>query len=126
MKELQEALETFWSQFAPAYLAGLVPDGTPFPYITFDAARPDALGAVPLAACLWLRREPGFDAQSRRATVLDRIAAAIPPEGVRLPLGDGFALLERNPADFQTLLADPEDPAVLGGRTACLLRYFSL
>lgn len=125
MHDLQQALAAFWGQFAPAYLAGQVPDGARFPYITFDAVRPDALGAAPLAAILWCRRGSGVDAQAQRAQILDRIAAAIPVEGNRLAVGNGFVLLERNGSQFQSIYNDPEDRGVIGGRTAYILRYFN-
>lgn len=121
MKELQEALEAFWGQFAPAYLAGQVPDGTPFPYVTFEVARADALGAMPLSACVWCRRAPGHDAQRQRAELLARVAQAIP---ARLEVGDGFVLLDRGQS-FQELLADPHDREVIGGRVGYIMRgYF--
>lgn len=119
MTDLQRALAAFWSRFAPAYVSGCVPEGAELPYIVFDAARPDALGQTLLAATLWCRGD------ARRAEILTRIAGAIPPGGVRLPLGGGFAILERN-GDFQSLRADPQNPAILGGRTACALRYYNI
>lgn len=120
MKALQEALAAFWGQFAPAYLAGHVPDGTAFPYVTFEVARPDAMGAMPLSACVWCRGGPGFDAQAQRAGLLDRVAEAIP---ARIRIGSGFALLERG-AGFQELVSDPEDREVIGGRVGYVMRYF--
>ena len=126
MNDLQEALAGFWARFAPAYLMGHVPDGARFPYITFEAARPDALGQAFLAAWVWCRMEPGGDVLGERARLMDRIARAIPPSGLRLPAGDGFILLERNPSGFQTLLPDPVDPSVIGGRIGYTIRFYHL
>lgn len=126
MNELQQTLFAFWSQFAPAHLSGHVPDGAAFPYITFDLVRPDAFGWTVLSAFVWCRRGDGLDVQAQVNGFLDQIAAAIPPEGVLLPVGKGYIILQRNTTDFQTLYKDPEDPAVIGGRTSYIARYFGL
>lgn len=126
MTDLQRALAAFWSHFAPAYVSGMVPDSAAFPYITYDVTAPDALGYTVLAATVWCRKADGFDAQAQCDACLDRIAAGIPVEGVMLAVGDGFALLERNDAEFQSICNDPEDRALIGGRTSCILRHYNI
>lgn len=132
MTSYHQALTKFWSQFTsgdksvPAYLSGHVPDGAPFPYITFDVAIPDALGAIPLTAFNWHQAASGVNVNAERAALLDQIAAAIPVEGVKLPCGDGFIILERNTANFQSYYDDPEDDSVIGGRTSYIVRFYGL
>lgn len=126
MTDLQRALAAFWSQFAPAYASGMVPDSAAFPYITYDAVMPDAFGFAVLTAYVWARGADGFDAQRQVSETLDRIAAAIPVGGARLPVGDGFVILERNGAGFQSIDRDPEDRNVIGGRTSYILRQYNL
>lgn len=133
MTAFHRALTQFWSQFtsggnpASAYLSGHVPDGAKFPYITFDVAIPNAMGEIPLTAFNWHQAESGKNVNAERAALLDQIAAAIPVEGARLPFGDGFAVLERNTADFQSYYDDPDpESAVVGGRTSYIVRFYGL
>ena len=42
-----------------------------------------------------------------------------------LAVGDGFAILERNDAEFQSIYNDPEDKDVIGGRTSYILRNYN-
>lgn len=132
MTSYHQALTAFWSKFTSggnavtAYLSGHVPDNAPFPYITFDVAKPDAMGAIPLTAFNWHQAESGKNVNAERAALLDQIASAIPVEGVKLLCGDGFIILERNTADFQSYYDDPEDDSVIGGRTSYIARFFGL
>ena len=132
MTSYHQALTAFWSKFTSggnavtAYLSGHVPDNAPFPYITFDVAKPDAMGAIPLTAFNWHQAESGKNVNAERAALLDQIADAIPVQGVRLPFAGGFAVLDRNQANFQSYYDDPEDPAIVGGRTSYIVRFFGL
>lgn len=126
MNNLQRALAAFWSQFAPAYLSGMVPDGATFPYITYDVTIPDALGFAVLTAYFWAEKRSGVDAQAKVTDALERIAAAIPVEGIMLAVGNGFILLERNDAAFQSIHNDPENGSVIGGRTSYILRRYDI
>ena len=133
MTAFHRALTQFWARFTvddvavPAYLSGHVPDGAVFPYITFDVARPDTMNKTVLTAFDWHQAASGVNVNAERAALLDQIAAAIPQEGVKLPFGDGFAILERNTADFQTYYDDPDpESGIVGGRTSYIARFFGL
>lgn len=132
MTSFHQALTKFWSQFTvggdavPAYLSGHVPDGSAFPYITFEVARPDALGETVLTAFDWHQAVSGLNVNAERTALLDQIAAAIPTEGVKLSFGAGFAILQRNMADFQSYYDDPEEDSVVGGRTSYIVRYYNM
>ena len=132
MKALNQALYRFWSQFthngAPikAYLMGQVPSKATFPYITFEVAAGEAFASTVLTAFVWCRSENGQSVNAQRAELLDAIAAQIPQSGRRIPFEGGFAVISRNPADFQTYYDDEEDETVFGGRTSYEIRFYTL
>lgn len=135
MTQYHQALTKFWSQFTsggeavPAYLSGHVPDWAKFPYITFEVAMPDAMGSIPLTAFSWHQADKysGVNVNAERAALLDQIAAAIPVEGVVLPVGNGFAVLQRNTANFQSYYDDPDpSSAIVGGRTSYIVRNYHM
>ena len=123
MTELAAALYDFWSGFGiPAYLQDNVPDDAVLPYITYEVVRGDAMGATVLVAHNWHQKAAGGNAA--RHEVMDAIARAIPSQGRRVPVGRGFAMLYRNDATFQTDVADPDDPSVIGGRTSYEVHFY--
>ena len=123
MTELAAALYDFWSGFGvPAYLQDNVPDNAVLPYITYELTRGDGMSATVLVAHNWHQKAAGGNAA--RHEVMDAIARAIPPQGRRVPVGHGFVMLYRNDATFQTDVTDPEDPAVIGGRTSYEVHFY--
>lgn len=137
MGEIQRALYGFWSSFGvEAYYEGRVPvkdykeDGTIIPidppYITFDAHSGETFAADTLVAISWHMAKNGANVQRERADMLDRIARAIPPAGRRIDLeSGGYLMLYRGPS-FQSFYDDPEDRSVIGGRTSCVVIYYTL
>lgn len=130
MKNVHIALMDFWEQFSlPVFLSGHVPEDQPFPYFTIEIGQADAFSDSVLTAFDWHKipnpETSNANIMRERAELMDRIAAAIPPQGVKIPLPDGYLVLSRNPADFQTYYDDPEDASVLGGRTSYEIRYYT-
>lgn len=131
MKSVHIALMDFWEQFGlPVFLSGHVPEDQPFPYFTIEIGQNDAFSDSVLTAFDWHKipdpETSNANIMAERADLMDRIAAAIPPQGVKIPLPAGFLILFRNSADFQTYYDDPEDESVLGGRTSYEIRYLTI
>lgn len=131
MRALHEALMEFWGGFGvPVFVAGHVPDGQAFPYITIEIVQGDAFSSTVLTAFNWHKYDPAAEhvglTMASRADLMDEIARAIPAQGTRLPVAGGFCVLSRNEADFQTYYDDPEDETVLGGRTSYEIRFYTL
>lgn len=130
MSAVHRTLYKFWSGFGvDSFLSGHVPDGAQFPYITFEIGNGDALTSGYLTAFDWHRHDgTGRNINAERAELMDAIGEAIPPEGVLLELpGDaGFLMLERNDSGFQQYYDDPEDKAVIGGRTSYRVSYYTI
>ncbi len=130
MTTFQQTMTAFWSQFSaagkqiPAYIAGMVPSGAAFPYITFDVSINPPFSSGLGTAHVWLRREKGASPIPTCAAILDDIARAIPAAGVRVPVGSGCFVLYRNDATWQSYVLDPEDPDVLGGRISYQINYY--
>lgn len=130
MTTFHQAMTAFWSQFfadgapIPAYIAGMVPSGASFPYITYDVSINPAFSSGLSIAHVWLRRENGESPIPKCAAILDSIAQAIPDAGVRVPVGKGCVVLYRNDASWQSYVQDPENPEVLGGRISYQINYY--
>ena len=125
MTGVHRALYAFWSQFAPAYLSGHVPDDASYPYITFSVESTQPIGYTFLVAQDWHKAESGVNINAERAEMMDKIAEAIPPDGVKLTAGDGCIVLSRTDG-FQSYYDDPQDPAVIGGRTQYRVQYYTM
>lgn len=124
MTGLKQALQAFWGGFGvPAYLSDSVPSGAAYPYITYEAVQPAALGFTVLTATGWHSKAPSGNLE--RTALMDSIAAAIPDEGVLLPVDGGFLALYRNDSNFQSDVRDEDDDTVLGGRTSYVLRFYA-
>ena len=127
MTAVHKALYSFWSQFGcAAYLAGHVPDDAEFPYITFSVGAGDALAEDVLTAFDWHRAENGVNVNAERAELMDRIQLALPPEGRLIEAGEGRLFLYRNGSSFQSYYDDPEDQAVIGGRTSYIIKFLTI
>lgn len=125
MTELKQALYAFWSQFGvPAYLSDCVPDDAALPYITYNVANSPAMGIALITAFNYHTKAPSGNVD--RAALADKIAAAIPEKGVKLPLENGgFLIMFRN-TDFQTTYQDPEDLDVVGIRTSVEVHFYTM
>lgn len=131
MRDVHTALMDFWEGFGlPVFVSGHVPDGQSFPYFTLVFCKGDAFTDGVLTAYDWHRiPNAGTSAgniMAERADLMGRIADRIPPQGVRIPLHTGFLVISRNSSDFQTYYDDPEDAAVIGGRTSYEVRYYTI
>lgn len=129
MTPFSQALYNFWSNFGlPAYQADMVPDGTPFPYVTFETVYGAPFGANVLSARIWWKDVQGDNALPHIAAWLDRVKAAIPPQGVKLAAAGGFFILYPNDANFLSYEADPstaaEDLKLLSGRVSYEIHYY--
>lgn len=125
MKDVMAALYAFWSQFGiPAYGDDMVPDNAALPYIRYSVAQTPAMGVTILTAFNYHSNR--LMGNVERAEMAEKIAAAIPEKGVKLPLeSGGFLVLFRN-TDFQTTYQDPEDLDVIGIRTSVEVHFYSL
>lgn len=132
MDAFHRALFAFWSSIAvdgetfPVYLQGTVPTGTPFPFITFDVIRPSALSVVPLSATVWHQKTDGDSKNAARTAFLDAAAIALPQRGTRLDFDGGYCILRRPSGDFLSLIQDPEDASVIGGRVGYEVTIYDL
>lgn len=125
MKDIMDALYKFWAQFGvPAYMEDQVPDNATFPYIRYAVSKSPAMDASFLTAYNYHSKK--MMGNTKRAEMAGQIAAAIPENGVKLPLlNGGFLVLYRN-SDFQTLYQDPEDLDVIGVRTSVEVHFYSM
>lgn len=128
MTDFHMALLGFWGQFGvPVFIQGVVPTDQPFPYVTIEIARPAALGTAVLVAYDWHRRGDATpQPMAERAELMGRIASAIPESGARIDFDGGFAILHRNPAQFQSYAVDEEDESIIMGRTSYELTYYGM
>lgn len=130
--EITRTLWAFWKQFAldgapiPAMQAGTVPEGTEFPYITFEAPRADTMATMPLTAFGWFRNEDQAASAAQRIAWWEAVEKAIPLQGVMLPLSVGFLMIRRGSGDFLYPGADEEDKTVLFGRVGYEVTYYTI
>lgn len=129
MISFNQALYNFWSNFGfPAYQADMVPDGTPFPYVTFEAVYGAPFGATVLTARIWWKDKPGDNALPHVAEFFNQIKAAIPPQGVKLGAEGGFFILYPNTASFLSYETDPSTESellkLISGRVSYEIHYY--
>lgn len=128
---VHRTLYRFWSEVdpsVPVYLSGHVPDGAAFPYLTFDVLNEAALSFNYLTVFDWHKQKgDGTNVNKERAELMDKIAQAIPNEGVvlEMPGNAGFLLLTRNEMGYQSYYDDQEDETVIGGRTSYQVNFYS-
>lgn len=72
----------------------------------------------------WHKAQSGVNVNAQRAALMDKIASAIPVEGRKIALEDGYIVISRDNS-FQAYYDDPDDKSIVGGRTAYLLRYYT-
>lgn len=125
MTDIALALSQFWQQFGvPAYFSDLVPDDAVLPYIVFDVSKGVFSRASIMNAYSW--HKVGLGSNEDRMELADKIAAAIPEKGAKLPLRNGgFLVLYRN-VDFQSMYNEPEDPSVIGIRTSVEVHFYTM
>lgn len=130
MTAFSQALFNFWSNFGmPAYQQDMVPQGTPFPYITFETVYGAPFGANVLTARVWQKDQEGKDALTGIAAFFDQVKKAIPPQGTTLRTDNGFFVLYPNTAGFLSYEADPstdnERLKLLSGRVSYEIHYYA-
>lgn len=129
--EITRALWAFWGQFEmdgepiEAMQAGTVPDGSEFPYITFEAPRPDSMSTRALTAFGWFKNTNLAQSAAQRVAWWEAVEKAIPVQGVKLPLSVGFLMLRRGSGDFLYPGADEDDKTVLFGRVGYEATYYT-
>ena len=100
-----QALNQFWSQFnIPAFDENSVPDGTPFPYITYSEAT-DSLGnVVQLSGSIW-DKSTSWERVSLKA---EEIAKLLGETGYyKMKLEDGYVWFVKG-TPFAQRMSDPE------------------
>ena len=103
-----EALYTFFASFGiPAYAADFVPDGAPFPRITYGLVTGDYGAEHSVSASLWYRT----DTLTGMLAMVERIAETVGLGGVKLPCDGGHIHLYRG-TPWAQLMRDPDDDKV--------------
>lgn len=129
MTDFAKALTAFWSSFdMPAYQTEQVPNGTAFPYVTFEVLQGAPFSQNVLTARAWFRAERGQSVNAQVAQFLDNVKKAIPPQGVTLQSGDGFFSIFPNGAGFLSWEVDPasdEAQKIISGRVSYQINYYA-
>ena len=121
MTEVMRALNRFFDSLGlPSWPAGQIPPGTALPLLTWEAVAGRFGHGCAVTATAWF---DGPDANILRAAFLDTVLEALPEGGLRLPMAEGFLLLERS-GDFLQNVSDPAHPGLLGGRIRLTLRRY--
>lgn len=130
--EITRALWDFWAQYSingttiPVFQSGAVPDGQEFPYITFDAPRPDSMGTMPMTAFCWFRNADKAVSFAQRLAWWEAVEKVLPKEGLQLPLSVGCLMLHRGSGDFLSPGTDEEDKNLIFGRVGYEVTYYTL
>lgn len=130
MTGIYKALQKFWGQFydgsvpLPAHFSGYVPPETVFPYVTFDVAEGAALGVNVLTAHGWFLAVNGYNPREHAAAFMDQVRTAIPPQGKKLLLPKGFAVLFPNDANFLSYVEDPSNHEIVGARVSYEIHFY--
>ena len=98
-----QAINQFWNRFLPAFDQNTVPEGTQFPYITYDVSI-SPMEEVLLTASLWYR-ERTWKNISLKA---DEISKAIGIGGVLMKTDNGYIWFKRG-APFSQRMSDEDD-----------------
>ena len=100
-----QALYSFWSSFdLPAYDETAVPEGAPFPRLTYETATDSFGGEVALTAALWYYSTSWEDISKKSA----QIAAYIGMGGKIIKTNDGAIWVKRG-TPFGQRMADSND-----------------
>ena len=141
MKEIRDALHAFWSGFydrrstlpapvpIPAYQSGYAvaeksgkPVEPPFPYITFEVARPETLDFTVTTANIWDRNpnNPGW--HGLVDDVLAQVSEKIPMSGTNVRVGKVGVLTLYRSNPFIHYLNDPDDQAIVRGIVRVIIK----
>lgn len=130
MTGIYQALRKFWGQFydgavsIPSHFSGYVPPETTFPYVTFEVSEGGVLGANVLTAHGWFLAVDGYNPREHAAAFMDQVKKAIPPQGTKLLLSNGFAILFPNDANFLSFVEDQTNHNVIGARVSYEIHYY--
>lgn len=132
MDSFHRAIFAFWRNLNvngttyPVWLQGRVPDDAAFPYITFDISKASAFNETSLSVTLYLKTADGDSKNAERAAFFDAASKAIPESGARIDCGDGFCILYRSTGDFLSIMDDPEDKTIIGGRVGYEVTFYDM
>lgn len=114
LKLYQRSLVAFLKETGlPVYLAGQVPKGAAFPYITLTAAYAPFAQAAAVTVTAWFCEA---NAHTRCIELLDALCTAIPEGGTLLHYHGGMAVIRRAGGSFATLVNDEHIRDACGGR----------
>ena len=104
----EQALDTFWNSFdIPAYDENSVPDGSPFPYITYQAAADSVNHPLALSASLWYRESTWKNITDKA----EEVAKAIGYSYYKTMIDGGYMVIYRG-SPFAQRMSDPEDNVI--------------
>lgn len=103
-----QALHNFWSEFGlPAYDETSVPDGAPFPRLTYSVLTDSWENTLLLNASLWWK-STSWEAISNKA---EEIAKYIVHNLTPIPCEDGYVWINKG-VPFAQRLGDPDDDRI--------------
>lgn len=112
LQRYQRSLVAFLKETGfPVYAAGQVPKGATFPYITLTCAYAPFAQSAGVTLTAWFLGDYAGCLQ-----LMDRLCAAIPPQGVLLHYRGGMAMLHQTAGSAVTLMGDESDSRLVGGR----------
>lgn len=108
MADRSQALNSFWNGFSlAAYDENYVPEGTAFPYLTYEAGFDDFDLPVSLSASIWYRDYSWRNANEK----MEQISGVLSGGGVILPYdGGGIWLTKGTP--FAQRMGDESDELI--------------
>ena len=108
MADRWQAQYNFWSRFGiDAYEEHSVPDGAPFPYITYQTVTSNFSDSVSVSASIWTRSYSWETADS----ISDNIQEFLKDGGVLQPYDNGTIWITPNPT-FSQSMNDPNDDVI--------------
>lgn len=112
LQRYQRSLVAFLKETGlPVYAAGQVPKGAAFPYMTLTCAYAPFAQSAGVTLTAWFLGDHAGCVQ-----LMDRLCAAIPPQGVLLRYRGGVAMLHQMSGSAITLVGDESDSRLVGGR----------
>lgn len=112
LQRYQRSLIAFLKETGlPVYVAGQVPKGAAFPYITITCSYAPFAQSAAVTLTAWF-----FGDHAGCMQLMDQLFAAIPPQGVLLHYRGGMAMLHPMSGSAVTLVSDESDSRLVGGR----------
>lgn len=103
-----QTLHSFWSGFGlKAYEENAVPDGTVFPYLTYEAGSDSFDHKISLTASLWYRSSSWWDATQKEQEIADFIT-----RGGRMVAYDNGAMWIQRGTPWSQRMGDQNDDMV--------------